>query len=468
MKNPIQQTLQRLRQLIQTTAITLVTGALLSASLFHPAAADETCQSPYMAKIVGQEDYVYVWTLGMPGLGDEQDKLVTISVNPTAPTYGKVTDTLSVGGRNEAHHSGFTDDRRFLWAGGLDTNKIFIFDVHSDPAKPKLIKTITDFTAKSGGVVGPHTTYALPGRMMITGLSNNKDHGGRTALVEYSNDGDYIATHWIPTDSNLYGAIKTGNYADGYNYDVRVLPRRNVMLTSSFTGWNNYMMDFGKMLNDPEAMKRFGNTVVQWDLHSRKPRKVFDVPGAPLEIRCAWNPNHNYCFTSTALTSKIWLIYEDPQGEWQAKAVADIGDPAKVPLPVDISIQSDDNMLWVNTFMDGKTRAFDISDPFHPKQVFEQKIGAQVNMVSSSWDGKRLYYTSSLLSNWDKKGQDNEQFFKAYTWDGKNLTQQFAIDFIAEKLGRPHQMRFGAHALYSAKQPDAPVSLLARAKAPFN
>ena len=31
-------------------------------------------------------------------------------------------------GRNEAHHSGFTDDRKYLWAGGLDTNKIFIFD----------------------------------------------------------------------------------------------------------------------------------------------------------------------------------------------------------------------------------------------------------------------------------------------------------------------------------------------------
>ncbi|MBT3458772.1 MAG: selenium-binding protein, partial [Halieaceae bacterium] len=26
--------------------------------------ADETCMSPYMAKIVGQEDYVYIWTLG--------------------------------------------------------------------------------------------------------------------------------------------------------------------------------------------------------------------------------------------------------------------------------------------------------------------------------------------------------------------------------------------------------------------
>lgn len=441
---------QRLNRFMTACAFTASTLGLAGIST---AQADETCQSPYMAKITGQEDVVYVWTLGMQGLGDEQDKMVTIDVNPKSKTYGKVISSVSVGGRNEAHHADFTDDRRYLWAGGLDTSKIFVFDVHSDPAKPKLVKTITDFVAKSGGVVGPHSTYALPGRMIITGLSNNKDHGGRTALVEYTNEGDYVATYWMPTDSNLEGAIKTGKYADGYNYDVRALPRRNLMLTTSFTGWSNYMMDFGKMLGDKEAMKRFGNTMVLWDLHTRKPKKVLDMPGAPLEIRCAWEPSHNYCFSTTALTSKIWLVHEDKAGEWQAKAVADIGDPSKVPLPVDISISSDDKSLWVNTFMDGKTRLFDISDPFKPKQVYEKKIGAQVNMVSSSWDGKRLYYTSSLLANWDKKGTDNEQFFKAYHWDGKQLKEQFAIDFIKEKLGRAHQMKFGAYSLYKTASP---------------
>ncbi len=413
--------------------------------------ADETCMSPYMAKIVGQEDFVYVWTLGTPGLGDEQDKLVVIDVNPKSPAYGRVVHSVSVGGRNEAHHSGLTDDRRYLWASGLDTSKIFIFDVHTDPARPKLHKTIDDFVRISGGVVGPHTNYALPGRMMLTGLSNNRDHGGRTALVEYTNGGDFIATRWMPTDDNLQGAVKSGRYADGYGYDVRVLPRRNVMLTSSFTGWNNYMMDLGKLMADGEAMKRFGNTVVVWDLHTRQPRKILDVPGAPLEIRCAWGPRHDYCFTSTALTSKLWLIYEDDEGDWQAKAVADIGDATKIPLPVDISIAADDSLLWVNTWNDGTTHLYDISDPFNPKEIFAEKIGEQLNMLSQSWDGRRVYYTSSLLANWDKQQAADAgdlQFFKAYSWDGKKLNHEFTIDFIEAKLGSPHQMRFGAYSLY--------------------
>ncbi len=446
-------------KLVTTVAVsTLLIGV---GGIVSTTQADETCMSPYMAKILGQEDFVYIWTLGVEGLGDGQDKLVTVDVNPKSPRYGKVIETLSVGGRNEAHHSGLTDDRKYLWAGGLDTNKIFVFDVHTDPAKPTLNKVITDFVSASGGVVGPHTTYALPGRMMITGLSNNADNGGRTALVEYTNEGKYIATHWMPTDENLGGAKKSGKFADGYGYDIRALPRRNVMVTSSFTGWSNYMMDLGKMIKDPEAMKRFGNTVVIWDLHSKKPKKVLDVPGAPLEVRCAWKEDHNWCLTTTALTSKIWLIYEDEKGEWQAKAVADIGDASKIPLPVDISLTSDDSGLWVNTFMDGKTRYFDLSDINAPKQTYEKQIDKQVNMASSSWDGKRVYYTSSLLANWDKKGDDNSQYFKSYVWDGKELVEKFSIDFTALKLGRAHQMRFGAYSLYANSKPKISKKLAA-------
>ena len=430
-----------------------VAVAILFAGFFvltaNSAWANETGLPHDMAKITGQEDFVHIWTLGTEGIGDEQDKLVTVDVNPNSAKYGKVVSSVSVGGRNEAHHMGFTFDRQYLWGATLDTSKIFIFDIHTDPGRPKLIKTITDFIAKSGGVVGPHTVMPVKDHMLITGLSNNRDHGGRSAVVEYTDDGKYVATYWMPTDDNLQGAQKTGKYADGYNYDVRALPRLDTMFTSSFAGWSNYMMDFGKMLKDEQAMKRFGNTFVVWRLSERKPLKIFDVPGGPLEIRVAINPENDYCFTAASLTSKLWLIYRDEQGEWQAKEVADIGDPSKVPLPVAFTISSDDRLLWVTTFMDGMVRAFNITDPFHPFQIYEKHIGSQVNMVSTSWDGKRLYFTSSLLSKWDKKGKDNEQFIKSFEWDGKELKERFAIDFTKEKLGRPHEMKFSAYTLYT-------------------
>ena len=413
----------------------------VAALLSLPAAsafADETCNSPYISKLIkGQEGYVHVWTLGVEGLGDGSDKLVTVDVDPHSKSYGKVVGSVSVGGRGEAHHMGFTDDRRYLWAGNLDDSKIYVFDVGTHPGKPALIKTITDF-APGSGLVGPHTFYALPGRMLIGALSNTRDNGGVTGIALYNNKGALIRKYDIPR-SKLGGVV-----GDGYGYDLAVNPAKNVLLSSSFTGRDNYMRDLGEVVKDPQAMKRFGNTMVVWNLKSFQPTQVLNVPGAPLEIR--WNlvPGQNWAVTATALTSKIWLVRQDAAGTWSAKDVATIGDPAKIPLPVDISISADGKGLWVNTFMDGTTHYFDLSDPEHPKQTYEKKTGSQVNMVSQSWDGKRVYITSSLLAHWDKKGADNEQYLRAFNWDGHELAPAFQIDFLAAKLGRPHHMKFTA------------------------
>src|SRR3989475_6923515 len=67
-------------------------------------------------------------------------------------------------------------------------------------------------------------------------------------------------------------------------------------------------------------------------------------------------------------------------------------------------------------------------------------------MISQSWDGKRLYITSSLLANWDKGGADNEQFIRGFAWDGSELTRKFEVDFTKEKLGRAHHMKLGTKA----------------------
>jgi methanethiol oxidase len=286
-------------------------GAAIAALAPLLAAADETCNSPYMANLIkGQEDFVHVWTLGVKGMGDGNDKLVTIDANPKSKQYGKVVHKLSVPGRGEAHHMGFTDDRRYLWAGRLDDSKIFVFDL-ANPQSPKLVRTLSNFASKTG-FVGPHTFYAMPGRMLVAGLSNTKDHGGVTGMVLYNNKGEVVEK--IPMPVEEIGGTK----GDGYGYDIAINPGKNLMLTSSFAGWNNYMMDLGKLVKDGEAMKRFGNTMVAWDVKAMKPQKVFSVPGAPLEIRWSLKEGDNWAITATALTSKLWLVKADAQGVWQA------------------------------------------------------------------------------------------------------------------------------------------------------
>ena len=405
---------QWLGGLVLATAVALAPAA--------PTRADETCQSPFLPKVTGQEDYIYVWTLGVKGVADGNDSIVTVDVNPASGSYGKIVHRAPVPGQHEAHHAGFTDDRRFLWAGGLDTSQIFVFDVASNPAQPKLVKTIKTFVKDTGGLVGPHTFYALPGRMLISALSNAKDGGGRTGLAEYTNDGKFIRTIWMPAEA-VYG------------YDVRVNVNLNRMLTSSFAGRKNYMRPIGELLKDGEAMKQFGSSVIVWDFHARKPLQVLSVPGAPLELRWALLPNHPYAFTSTALTGQLVLIHQQADGKWAAKNIAEIG----ANIPVDISIAPDDSKIYVNSYGDGTMRVYDVTNPFEGKLIHQVKLGDQANMVSTSWDGQRVYATTSLLSRWDKPG---DQWLKGMAWEDGKLVPKFTTDFTA--VGRAHIMNFGS------------------------
>src|SRR5256885_16823224 len=46
--------------------------------------------------------------------------------------------------------------------------------------------------------VGPHTYYALPGRMLVQALSNTRDKGGVTGMALYNNKGDFITSYAMP------------------------------------------------------------------------------------------------------------------------------------------------------------------------------------------------------------------------------------------------------------------------------
>ena len=215
------------------------------------------------------------------GVGDEQDKLVTVDVRSEVQNlrqgrrqcrWGAGTKRTIPGSPTIAASCG----RRPRYQPHVHLRRAHRSGQAEAGAHHRRLREA------SGGVVGPHTSYALPGRMLLTGLSNNKDHGGKTAMVEYTNDGEYISTTGCRLSTARAGAVKTGNSRMGTATMCARLPRLNALVTSSFTGWNNYMMNLGKLMADPEAMKHFGNTVVVWDLHTLQPKKIFDVPGAPL------------------------------------------------------------------------------------------------------------------------------------------------------------------------------------------
>src|SRR5258705_13371739 len=115
-------------------------------------------------------------------MGAGVDKPAPIAGTPPSSGYGKVIHKVSAKSRGEAHHMGFTDHRRFLWAGGLDNSHISIYDVGTDPAPPKLVQTISNMATKTG-YDGPHTLSGMPAQRLVHSLSPTKDRDDVTGTA---------------------------------------------------------------------------------------------------------------------------------------------------------------------------------------------------------------------------------------------------------------------------------------------
>src|SRR4051812_19358305 len=193
-------------------------GALAIFPLMTSPGSAETCLSPFVKRLDRPEKYLYVFCVDADA--KDNDFVAVIDVDRDSPTYGTITYTLDLGSKgNETHHWGYTDDRTRIWAGGLQSSRIWILDVATDPARPRIEKVI-DNVPQATGLSGPHTYYALPGRMLLTFLGAG-DGGLPAGLAEFTNDGKFIRTITNPSEAP-------------YGYDVAVKPERNRMVTSSF------------------------------------------------------------------------------------------------------------------------------------------------------------------------------------------------------------------------------------------
>ena len=336
----------------------------------------ETCLSPYVKRLDRQEKYLYLFCVDADA--KDNDFVAVIDVEPGSKTFGTILNTLDLGSKgNETHHWGFTDDRTRIWAGGLLSSKIWILDVATDPARPRIEKVL-DNIPEVVGLTGPHTYYALPGRMLLTFLGA-KDGGLPAGMAEFTNDGKFIRRIDQPKDAP-------------YGYDLAVKPELNRMVTSSFTPMRNYKKPFKEM-----DVKDFGDEMVVWDFKARKPLQVAHAGAAPLEVRWSLKKGADYGFTNCALDNSLWMFRGRPDGQYDFKKVADTG-----ALPADLRQSPDDKYLFVSNFGADAIQQFDVTDPDHPRLFSTATIGTQPNMMHVTGDGRRMYVSNSLLSTLDR------------------------------------------------------------------
>jgi selenium-binding protein 1 len=232
----------------------------------------------------------------------------------------------------------------------------------------------------------------------------------------------------------------------------------------------------------PEALlgRKYGHRLHVWDLRRRKHLQELDLGSQhqmALELRPAHDPTKAYGFVGVVvsvenLAASIWLWYREGE-RWAIQKVIEIpAEPAPAnvlpellagfgavpPLVTDINLSLDDRFLYVSCWGTGELKQYDVSDPFHPREVGSVHIGGIVRraphpksgplrggpqMVEVSRDGKRVYFSSSLYASWDRQfypGGVDGWLTKvdADPSGGLRLDPNLFVEFGAR---RPHQIR---------------------------
>ena len=311
---------------------------------------------------------------------------------------------------------GYTDDRTKIWAASLNTNRFFIFDVAADPMAPRLIRTI-DNAAQLTGLTGPHTPYAIPGRMLIS-MASGPDGTGPGGIAEFTNDGDFIASHRTPN----------------HPYETVIKPEFNRMITSSWVSQKTFMSPYSKW--DP---KDFSDTMEVWDLKER--RIVQELKGDPIALAARWMlaPGATYGYNISSAGNSLWMFRLEPNGTFAYHKAADF---PKGCAPGDLRQSSDDHYLYVSCFGAGEVEAWDISDPDHPRLHDTVQGIVQANMMHLTWDNHRLYVTNSGVSSIDYSPRYMLRLIYIGPDGRMKLDPVFGIDFSKAPDGpaRPHDM----------------------------
>ena len=407
-----------MRRTQQSRLAPLAIAAVLGIAYLPVQSDAETCISPYIKALKQPEKVMYLWALPA---GTGEDFLAVIDVSLASPTYGKILKKIPVGSTgNEAHHIGFTDDRTKIWAASLNTSRMFIFDVGEDPTNPKLIKVI-DNVAQLTGLTGPHTPYAIPGRMLIS-MASGPDGTGPGGLAEFTNDGRFVASH----------------SATNNPYETVVKPEFNRMITSTWFPQKTWMTPYDKW--DPSTWSN-PNTLLVWDLKERKIIQTLSSEKDAVMLAARWmlKPGAKYGYNISSAGNSIWMFKMGDDGTFTYKKAADTGPNCS---PADLRQSPDDKYLYLSCFVGSEIQAWDISDPEHIKLHDTIQGVVQPNMMHVTYDGRRLYFTNSAISSIDYSSRYSMQLVQIGPDGRMKLDPNFKIDFTKAPEGpaRPHDM----------------------------
>ncbi|XP_023220738.1 selenium-binding protein 1-A-like [Centruroides sculpturatus] len=362
----------------------------------------------------------------------------------------------------------------------LNSDRIYIIDVDSNPLKPKIHKIIEPDELHQYDASAPHTSHCLQcNEIMISCMGDAEANAKGTFII-------------LDNEFNVKGTWQNRDNSVEFGYDFWYQPRHNVMISSSWGSPSAFRKGFHL---DDVKNGLYGKTLTVWNWKKREAIQTLDLGSEglmPLEIRFLHNPNATEGYVGCALSSTVFRFYQKENKEWAAEKVITI--PAKkvkgwslpeMPgLITDILISLDDRFLYLSCWLHGDIRQYNITNTKQPVLVGQIFLGGSITrngpvtviedkklteqpekirvknklinggpqMLQLSLDGKRLYVTTSLYSVWDRQfypdiienGSKMMQIDVDDTSGGLTMNCNFLIDFGEEPNGPAlaHEMRY--------------------------
>lgn len=293
-----------------------------------------------------------------------------------------------------------------------------------------------------------------------------------------------------------HGTLLSGtwsNHATKYGYDFWYQTAFDVMVSSEWGAPKSFKTG----LNLTHLNDYYGHSLNIWSWKQKKLVQTIDLGTKngwlPLETRFLHDPNEPHAYVACALSSTVFHLTLK-SGQWTATEV--IAVPSKTvknwwvgldEMPgviTDILISMDDKYLYISNWVHGDIRQYDISSRNKPILVGQVFIGGSIvaggpvtvvndselesqpkplivngkrieggpQMLQLSLDGKRLYVTTSLYSNWDKqfypellkKGSCLLQIDVNTMMGGLKVNENFLVDYGSEPKGPvlAHEMHY--------------------------
>ena len=368
----------------------------------------ETCLSPFVKRLDRPEKYLYVFCVDADAKDHDSCRhRRRCGRRSTA----EIIDQLDLGSAgNETHHFGYTDDRTHIWGCSLFSSRMFLIDVATEPAKPKLEK-VSNWRRRPRWWAPLAVRAAGPDAVLVPEREGRRPAGGIGGVHQRRQ------TH--PPDRAAQGRalhVRRRRQARPQPHgDLELHTAEQLQEADGADGLQGLRQGTAD-LGFPRAQG------------ARKADNGSRAAGVPVVAEGKGESRIH----QLRLDDSIWLWEGNDDGKYDGRKLCATGK-----LPADLRQSPDDRFLYVSCFGSNEIQQWDVSDLKKPKLTSTMVPGVQPNMMHVTGDGKRMYVTNSLLSTLDR----SDKFWVRLAHigpDGMKMDQKFKIDLNKCQTGPAH------------------------------